>query len=361
MAFVAAGAAALMMLSTSQKTVRAQQRLDIVTSGPVDVQAVTAQTLSYWTSERMATAIHAPLMHTSASSPQSVDATAVTATPRGVAGVKPGQTTQGAVPLVGGDTGLLAVPYHTQIPFTRWQYFAVYKRYPIYPVGKLFFTNNGIDYVCSGSVIYVNVVWTAGHCVANTDSTHQTSTNLLFCPVYDTGANPGVGCWAGIDSVTWAEWSQFNSFEWDMGVIRTTSCGTQNCTDIGNITGSLGFLWNAGYEQHWMHFGYPQGAPFNGNKIQVCASEFGYQDSDGNNQGGPNSAASGCDETGGSSGGPWIVSWGLPGQVGGGAGNYLNGHQDWYHTDFPTEINSPYFDSRACQLAEMEGVPLGPC
>jgi len=358
MAFVAAGAAAVMALPTSQKTVKAQSTVQPVSSGSVDVTAVAAQTVAYWTPERMASAVEAPLgkadgNHTINVIPDGAPAGA----PGSAGGADVGSAQINGPSLVsgGGGTGLLSVPYHTPIPFTRWQYFAVYKRYPIYPVGKLFFTNLGINYVCSGSVIYTNTVWTAGHCVANTEGGNQFSTNVLFCPVYDTGANPGVGCWAAATLTTWPAWINNGSYEWDMGGINLSTCGTQNCTSIANVTGYLGFAWNQIEEQHWMHFGYPQGSPFNGNKIQVCASEFGYEDSEGNNQGGHNSLASGCDQTGGSSGGPWIISWGLPGQIGGGAGNYVNGHQDWLHTAFPNEINTPYFDTRACNIAFAAG------
>ena len=321
-----------------------------------------AEAVAYWTPERMASARPVgPLTVSTGGALAAPAANRATGAPGFTNGVPPGGEEAPTLPLAspggGGGIGTLAVGYHTPIPFTRWQYFAIYKRYPIYPVGKLFFSNDGGNWVCSGSVIAVNTVWTAGHCTSNTDGTHQWSTNVLFCPVYDNGApNPGVGCWAGLSLSTWNQWFTYNSLEWDMGSIGMSTCGTVNCMSIGNFTGWLGFAWNYPEEQHWMHFGYPQGAPFNGNKIQVCASEFGYEDSDGNNQSGPNSLATGCDQTGGSSGGPWIMSWGLPGQIGGGAGNWVNGHQDWYHTAFPNEINTPYFDTRACTLANAQGL-----
>jgi len=341
----------------------AQVPVDSQSSG---VQMQTAADIyAYWTKERMAAARPVTgLVANSASAAQAqFAASALTGAPGASAGALPGKPQLAAAAIqASGENGIepLAVPYHTFSPFTRWQYFAKYTKYPITTIGKVFFTNNGGNYVCSGSVIYTNIVWTAGHCTSNTDFTHQFDTNFLFCPQYDNGTTP-MGCWASVNLWTWPAWITNNSFEWDMGAAVMSNCGTVFCTDISNVTGYLGFAWNQGYEQHWVHFGYPQGSPFNGNKIQVCASEFGYQDSDGNNQGGPNSAESGCDQTGGSSGGPWLISFGLPGQIGGGGGNYVNGHQDWLHTAFPFEINTPYFDSRACTLAEAAGRPLGSC
>ena len=54
----------------------------------------------------------------------------------------------------------------------------------------------------------------------------------------------------------------------------------------------------------------------------------------------------GSDLTGGSSGGPWIISYGLPGQVAGGGSNYINGHNDWKWNTEPEAMVSPYFDCR---------------
>ena len=54
----------------------------------------------------------------------------------------------------------------------------------------------------------------------------------------------------------------------------------------------------------------------------------------------------GSDLTGGSSGGPWIISYGLPGQVAGGGNNFINGHNDWKWNTEPEAMVSPYFDCR---------------
>ena len=36
-------------------------------------------------------------------------------------------------------------------PFTQWEYNAMYRNYPVSTIGKLFFTQNGGNYVCSAA------------------------------------------------------------------------------------------------------------------------------------------------------------------------------------------------------------------
>ncbi len=70
-----------------------------------------------------------------------------------------------------------------------------------------------------------------------------------------------------------------------------------------------------GRNQHWVGHGLPAGRSFAGGKIIMAASPYGYDDN-----WPPDavlSVAMGSDLTGGSSGGPWIIQYGLPGQVAG--------------------------------------------
>ena len=55
------------------------------------------------------------------------------------------------------------------------------------------------------------------------------------------------------------------------------------------------------------HFGYPQAAPFNGNRLITTASTDWYTHDF--TPGGQVSKIIGSDLTGGSSGGPWILGW----------------------------------------------------
>jgi len=318
---------------------------DNATSGRLDVSDAAA----YWTPQRMAQAQAVqPAVSTEGSAPSAqgvVD-------PHSSAGWAPkalgGSQAQIEVGL-NGDAQPDGECYHCAVPFTRYFYFAEYKQYPASTVAKIFFTNDGGNYVCSGSVLYTNLVDTAGHCVANTDGTHQWSTNVLVCPSYKAGVDPKIGCWAGSNLWTKTAWKTNGSYEWDFGEIVTSTCGTVNCKPIANVTGFLGYCYGCGYDQNWTALGYPAAAPFDGTKIVDCQSQFGFTDSEGNNQGGPDSASIGCDTTGGTSGGPWIIGWG--------SSNYLNGHNDWRHTSQTREMNTPYYDSRWCGLINSAGRP----
>lgn len=69
----------------------------------------------------------------------------------------------------------------------RWVHGGVVER----ATGKVFFTLNGTDYVCSGTVIrspHADVVLTAAHCVG--DGEHDWATNWTFVPGYRDGSAP---------------------------------------------------------------------------------------------------------------------------------------------------------------------------
>ena len=105
--------------------------------------------------------------------------------------------------------------------------------------------------------------------------------------------------------------------------------------------------------------GYPQGAPFAGGKMIMSASQYGYDD-----DWAPDavlSVAMGSNLTGGSSGGPWIISYGLPGQVAGGGNNFINGHNDWKWNTEPEAMASPYFDCRAMAIYNVIRGTAIPC
>jgi hypothetical protein len=310
-----------------------------------------AQIYAYWTSARMASAHNVDLRANGSSAAPSASHVA-TGTPGKAEGYAPASvrasTPTGTAPQTSGSASPAAGCYHCDVPFTRLYPYWRYRTYPMSTVGKIFFTQNGGNFVCSGSVIYTNVVDTAGHCVNNGAGIFDSS--FLFCPSYNSGVNPAVGCWASTSLTTSTVWYNTGSFEADYGAATMSNCGTVWCTDIANVTGYLGLTWNQPREQHWFAFGYPQASPFNGCCIVLAASEFDYTDNEGNPQGQPDSSAMGNDETGGSSGGPWIVSFGN--------GNYVNGHNDWKWNALPNQMLSPYADTLQCNVWNAGGRPL---
>jgi hypothetical protein len=202
-------------------------------------------------------------------------------------------------------TNPLSGPYG---PFQRWSMHGTYLGWPRALHGKFFFTLNGLDFVCSATPINRSTIATAGHCV--NDGTNTYITSGLFCPSYTNGAaNPARGCWALVAVLTSAAWNAGGDPDYDYACGITHTAGTLINNKLGNVTGWAGRAWN------WVDvmevvFGYPQGAPFNGNVIQqVVAPDWYNVDFV---AGGQVSKAIGSDMTGGSSGGGWFLSWRHP-------------------------------------------------
>lgn len=197
------------------------------------------------------------------------------------------------------------VDYGNYGPFQRWTWFGRYLTYPMAVVGKYFFTNGGLDYVCSGTVWNRNMFVTAGHCVSDGAGTWNTSG--MFCPSYNAGgANPAVGCWNVSTLGTSTDWHTGSDFDRDYACGITSSTGTVIADNIGDHIGWAGTAWNWPATQQTFSLGYPQAAPFAGVHIVVTAATEWYQ----MNQGGDANVSKyiGSDQTGGTSGGPWWLN-----------------------------------------------------
>lgn len=199
-------------------------------------------------------------------------------------------------------TNPLTGPYG---PFQRWREANPITAYPKATIGKLFFTLNGQNFVCSASVIGRSTLITAGHC--NSDGTNTFATNRLFCPSYNGVPNPARDCWTVVTSVVASPWHTAGDPDYDYACLVTATTGRIVANKIGNVTGTLGRAWNFAASQAERTFGYPQAAPFNGGTLQTTASTEWYTHDF--TAGGQISKVIGSDLTGGSSGGPWIVGW----------------------------------------------------
>lgn len=371
LAGVTAGSAGPQLAAAPQAAAAPAAAAEAVRGEVPSLQTVAA-IRAYWTKGNMETATPYPIAYDIplSRSQNSVETVAAPSGPPTLVRMNPdGTSEKQTFDASAANAGGLTEAYHNPIPYTQFQWFGRYLRntgagspnVAISAISKMFFTQDGDgdgdveNYVCSGGSIGNNAVWTAGHCVNNglpaaTDGFNNGwSYNILFCPSYDSGqggVNPTAGCWADADgSSAWslAGWVDSNlDFDYDFGAVDDLNVGTVQAGAIGTYTGVLGAAWNWG-NVNWVSLGYPQGAPFGGGKIEVCLSSLGYSDSAGPST--PDSVAMGCDMTGGSSGGPWIFSFGRNGgQPGGAAGLWINGHNDWRHTATVNEMNSPYYD-----------------
>lgn len=203
--------------------------------------------------------------------------------------------------------------------------------YPLSTVGKVFFTNAGQNYVCSGTAVKSlnqSVVDTAGHCLY---WNRNWVDNLIFCPLYDSGNTP-YGCWAARDLEVPADWldARPNDLHHDMGMAIVASNSQGTLTDL---VGGAGWAYNQPANQPFYAYGYPAGHPFDGQTRQSCD-----QGSSGKSwkHGGGTVISIPCNMTGGSSGGPWFIKVG--------DNWYLNGHNDFISSLQPGHMFSPYYD-----------------
>ncbi len=314
----------------------------VIMSAPLAAEAA-KEAANYWTEASMLAAEPYPLPQVPAESNE-----------RTLAGGDGGSIVSGSQPETTGRPPAEAVRLATQggydypAPFTRFEVREIlYQAYPWCTIGKVFFTQNGNNYVASASSLGNKAIWTAGHVVhAGNNSPSGWSTNMIFVPAYRDGNAP-FGKWPALSLATRTLWYQKgipDGLTEDMG---GAILGVLNGKSISQVVGCLGFAYNFSRFQHWDSMGYPAEAPFNGQRMWDCEASYAY---DGQVSGIPPMAI-GCDLTGGCSGGPWIWQFqdGLPGE----RRNCINGHNSYRISNRPLEINSPFFDDRAKSLYDL--------
>jgi V8-like Glu-specific endopeptidase len=170
--------------------------------------------------------------------------------------------------------------------------------------GKVFFSDGGSNFVCSGTAVLSpnrSTVWTAGHCVH--DGASGFHTNWAFVPAYADGSRP-YGTWTARRLATTNGWATAGDFSFDLGAANVSPVGGQSLTDV---TGGRNVLFNTARNQQYAAHGYPAAPPFNGQRLWVCNSPLQYDDTSAN----PPTMGISCDMTGGSSGGGWIAGGGV--------------------------------------------------
>jgi V8-like Glu-specific endopeptidase len=181
-----------------------------------------------------------------------------------------------------------------------------------YPThGKLFmFEGSTPTYVCSGTVVNSaskNVVWTAGHCVHEGGPTGEFFDAYAFVPGRRNSSNP-FDVWFAELAVTTSQWATSTNedvaFKHDVGALALERVDGE---EIADVVGARGIRFNQSPHQLYDSFGYPAEDPFDGEKLWVCDSDPGILLGSGSLA----FMGIGCDMTGGSSGGGWIVDGGF--------------------------------------------------
>jgi V8-like Glu-specific endopeptidase len=162
--------------------------------------------------------------------------------------------------------------------------------------GKLFFTDNGLNYVCSASTInnnYKNLIITAGHCV-HSGAGGAWHSNIVFAPAYYNGQS-GYGLWNWSQARTFNSWINNSDFTHDQAFVTLQQ---RNGANLIDAVGGNGLVWGNGQNQPGTRiWGWPAEPPYNGEVPYYCDGDTYAWGSD---------AALTCSMNGGASGGPWL-------------------------------------------------------
>jgi V8-like Glu-specific endopeptidase len=197
--------------------------------------------------------------------------------------------------------------------------------------GRVFFTFNGRRASCSGDAVTSankSTVITAGHCVKLEGAWH---TDWVFVPGYDNGNAP-FGTWTARQTMATPQWVASEDINFDVGAAVVNQLNGQNLTDV---VGAQGVAFNQARGQQMYAFGYPAAAPYDGTRLIYCSGRVF-------NAFLSNGIGMTCNMTGGSSGGPWFLSFNEA--AGTGTVNSVNS----YKINFiPTWMFGPYFGTDA--------------
>ncbi|GLZ07088.1 peptidase [Actinomadura sp. NBRC 104412] len=201
--------------------------------------------------------------------------------------------------------------------------------------GRVFFTFQGRNASCSGDAVTSanrSTVITAGHCVKLEGSWH---TNWVFVPGYDDGQRP-YGTWTARQTLTTPQWDATEDINYDVGAAVVNSLDGRNLVDA---VGGQGIAFNQDRGQTMYAFGYPAEAPYDGSALTYCSGPVI------NDLLGTTAQGMTCTMTGGSSGGPWFLSFDEA--TGTGVQNSVNSFK---YNFLPTHMFGPYFGADAQNL-----------
>ena len=293
----------------------------------------------FWTRARMRSARPYPMPSRAGGPDAAPSALQSAGEPRLVPGATPSGEVVGSDDIAQSPANASATAYAYPYPYTRTKVLTSYNAYPWRAVGKLFFVQNGGSFVCSAAAVQnapgnKTIVWTAGHCVS--DGQGHADTSAVFVPAYKNGNAP-FGTFPATHLFTTHEWHNQSDFRYDFAALRVDKNAAGKT--LYSKTGKLGFATNLSRVQHWNSFGYPAASPFTGELMINCQGSHALDDT---TMGSPATIGIGCDMTGGSSGGPWIVAFGR--------GNYVNGVNSYGYVDEPEAMYSPFHGTGANQL-----------
>lgn len=206
---------------------------------------------------------------------------------------------------------------------------------PIRTIGKVFFTLGGQNYVCSGNSVSASnrsTVSTAGHCLNEGPGAY--ATNWVFAPAYENGNSP-YGKWSARKLSAPSQWVSKGDINFDTGFAVVS---TLNGKSLADVVGASGVAFNQPRGLNYTAFGYPAGAPYDGQRLWSCSGKAT------NDQVNRSYTTQGipCTMTGGSSGGPWFIGSGSQGKQNSINSYGYNGLQVMYGPYWGSVIQSTY-------------------
>lgn len=227
---------------------------------------------------------------------------------------------------------------HTTFPVLGALYDDTATPYPYKAIGKIFFTEDGEDYVCSGASIGGRAVLTAGHCVSNGEGVYHS--NWTFVPAYQEENEP-FGEWTAFWLATFTAYHQGGDLGRDVGFAAVKDL---NGKKLSQRVGALGFASSVSRTRHWNMFGYPADDPWDGEFMVETQASYAYVDDTVT----PSATGIGTSQTGGCSGGPWILNFKPGSRLT--SKNLANGVNSYADED--GEIYSPYFNASVKSLKD---------
>ncbi|MFB9833129.1 trypsin-like serine peptidase [Actinoallomurus acaciae] len=198
--------------------------------------------------------------------------------------------------------------------------------------GKVFFTINGGDYVCSaGTVTSANrdLVVTAGHCAR--DAAGNWADHWIYVPGYDQGRRP-YGAFPARHLFVPGPWTAHGDENYDVALVALETSGKRHVADV---VGAQGIAFDQPRGALVYGFGYPAGGRYDGERLTYCSGRT-YPDSHKITK----DEGLRCDMTEGSSGGPWLTRF----DAGTGTG-VVTSVSSFKYADDPATMYGPYFGS----------------
>jgi hypothetical protein len=216
--------------------------------------------------------------------------------------------------------------------------------------GRVFFTLDGANYGCSGTVVDSadrDVIFSAAHCLFD-ETAKRYVDNLIFVPAYDNGNAP-YGQFALASGSVPKKWTQSLNHSYDIAVVKLDS-PIQDILGARQIAFDLSPMISKKKKRQYTIFGYPSTPSeiFDGETLRGCRSSFQYFDGSAPNVVPYPIAASPCQMGHGASGGGWIT-----------LGNYLNSVVSYGYCEEKVStcglIYGAYFSNAAKALYQWAG------